>query len=456
MQLTNEEKWRIYTDALPTPDNMINWAWIYIISSSLERRVWIGPEHEQLFPNMYIVFVSKPGIGKSFVIRYISSMLRRWSRGDNAALINEKFSGQNKVMAEVTSQLDKETATQNDAKPNQKEAEIVKPFLIKMTPDASSYEALIVAFGKAVGRINYVKLDKEGNPGIGLYIHCSLCGILPEFGSLLRKRSHDTVTFLLAVYDCPLDYDYETISRQRDRIRKGCLNLLAATNPSFMQETLDEKLVNEAFVSRIFYIFASKNRKPVSRIPELTEEQKQYKADLERHILLLTTAYGQCTMADETWAYIHEWWCNHEQHPEQRASNSPKLDPYYSRLIIHMQKVAMAFHFSEWDGKSMEISLATVKKAIAFLHHEEKSMHLALILESKDKGAIMVRKILEFLRDEELNYVDLYMKVYQSVGMVDKKVYEEALEFLTETKQITNEGRPDPVTGESVTWWRLQ
>ena len=333
---------------------------------------------------------------------------------------------------------------------------MVKPFLIKMTPDASTYEALVVAFGKAVGRINYVKLDKGGNPGIGLYIHCSLCCILPEFGSLLRKRANDTVTFLLAVYDCPLDYDYETITRGRDRVRKGCLSLLAATNPSFMQETLDEKLVNEAFVSRIFYIFASKNRKAVSRIPELTETQKRYKIELENHILKLTSVYGQCTMADSTWEYIHNWWCDHEEHPEKRASNSPKLDPYYSRLIIHMQKVAMAFHFSEWDGVSMEISLETVKKAIRFLHLEEKSMHLALILESRDKGAIMVRKILEFLRDTELNYVDLYMKVHQATGMVDKKVFEEALEFLTEVKQIYSEGRCDSVTGENITWWRLK
>lgn len=452
--MTNLEKWREYTSALPTPDNMVDWAWLFVVASSLERRVWLGPEHEQLFPNMYICFVSRPGIGKSFIIRYASNMLRRWYRGDNKEIINSYFvTPAHKAVAEMSSEQDKKTAEDNQTKSKETQLEVVKPYLIKMTADATTYEALVVAFGKAVGRINYVKKDKDGNPGIGLYIHCSLCSILPEFGSLLRKRANDTVTFLLGVYDCPVDYDYETISRGRDRIRKGCLNLLAATNPSFMQETLDEKLVNEAFVSRIFYIFANKNRKPVSRIPELTPEQKLHRDDLEAHILKLTTLYGQVSMSEETWEYIHNWWCESELHPDKRASNSPKLEPFNARYLIHMQKVALALHFSETT--EMIIPLETVKKAIAFLDKEAKTMHLALMLESNDVGAKMAKAILDHLRNGALTFVDLYMRLYESLRLVDKKKLEEALDFLQETKQIRSEQRPDIHTQASVVWWIL-
>ena len=455
MQPTNWEKWKSYTAALPTPDNMLDWSWLFIVSSALERRVWLGPEHEQLFPNMYVCLVSKPGIGKSFVIRYVSNILRKWSRGDNAKIINEMFvNPSHKAIAEMAVEQDKQIAEANSSKPKESQNEPIKPYLIKMTADATSYQALVVAFGKAVGRINYVKKDKEGNDGIGLYIHCSLCSILPEFSTLLCKKGHDTVTFLLGVYDCPLDFDYETISRGRDRIRKACLNLLAGTNPSFMQENLDEKLINEAFVSRIFYIFNNKNRKSVSRIPELTEEQKQHRSSIENHILKLTTLYGQVTMEESTWAWIHEWWCDIEAHPERRASTNPKLDPFYSRLLIHMQKVALAMHFSEYNG-SMVIPLETIKRAVNFLNVEIKSMHLALITESNDIGAKMVKKILEFLREGEITYVDLYIKLYNSLAIVDKKKLEEALDFLMETKQIISETRPDKDTGGSVVWWRL-
>lgn len=455
--ITNFDRWMSYTDALPTPDNMLRWCWIFTVAASLERRVWLGPEHEQLFPNMYVVLVSRPGIGKSFGLRYLSNLLKRWNRGDNAALIDALFSDvAHKTTAQVCSAEDKNTAEQNQPKSKEKEAEVVKPYLFKYTADATSYQALVVAFGKAVGRINFVKKDKEGNPGIGLYIHCSLTSILPELGSLLVKKSNDTVTFLLGVYDCPVDFDYETITRGRDRIRKGCLNLIAGTNPSYMQDMLDDKLVNEAFVSRVFYVFANKNRKPVTRIPELTDLQKQHRTDLENHILKLSTVHGQLTISESTWAFIHTLWCDMEAHPEKRASNSPKLDPYYSRWVIHMEKVAMAFHFSEWDGVSMEISLETIMKAIEFLRREEKSMHLALVLESNDIGANIVKKILDKLRDGEMHYVDIGMMIYETLGIVNAVELNKALDFLLETGQLINETRPDKDTGSAITWWRCK
>ena len=114
----------------------------------------------------------------------------------------------------------------------------------------------------------------------------------------------------------------------------------------------------------------------------------------------------------------------------------------------------MAMHFSEYDG-SMTISLDTIKKAIAFIDLEVKSMHLALITESNDIGAKMVKKILELLRDGEMSYVDLYMKLYTTLAIVDKKKLEEALDFLMETKQIVSDQRSDKDTGANVVFWRL-
>ena len=453
--MTNWDKWRSYTDALPTPENMLNWCWLFTVASSLERRVWVGPEHEQLFPNMFICLVSDPGIGKSLGIKYASSLLKKWYRGDNAKLIDEIFSSPaHKAVAEMSIAHDKQTAETNQSKSNEPQAEITRPYLIKMTAEATSYQALVVSFGKAVGRINYVKPDKDGNAGIGLYIHCTLCALLEEFSTLLAKNSNNTVTFLLRAYDSPFEFDYESISRGRDRIRKGCLNILAGTNPQFMQECLDDRLITEALVSRIFYIYANKDRKPVSRIPELTSEQKQHREDLENHILKLTTLYGQVTIEESTWAYIHEWWCDVKTNDKKKASNNPGLKPYYARKVIHLQKVAMAMHFSESYG--MVISLETIKKAIDFLHIEEKSMHLALMMESHDIGAKIAKKIIKLLEDEgEINYVDLFMKIYNTLAIVDKKKFDEAIDFLQETKQIVSEARPDKDTQESIAWWRL-
>ena len=103
----------------------------------------------------------------------------------------------------------------------------------------------------------------------------------------------------------------------------------------------------------------------------------------------------------------------------------------------------------------MVISLETIKKAIDFLHIEEKSMHLALMMESHDIGAKIAKKIIKLLEDEgEINYVDLFMKIYNTLAIVDKKKFDEAIDFLQETKQIVSEARPDKDTQESIAWWR--
>jgi hypothetical protein len=118
-----------------------------------------------------------------------------------------------------------------------------------------------------------------------------------------------------------------------------------------------------------------------------------------------------------------------------------------------MQKVAMAMHFSE--SCEMIIPLEIIKKAIKFLEVEVKSMHLALMLETRDAGSKMVKKILELLREGEMTYVALYFKLHEALDMLDKKKLEEALDFLNETKQITSEIKADADTGSSVVWWKL-
>lgn len=453
--MTNFDKWMSYTDRLPTPDNMIRWAWLYTVSAALQRRVWIGPEDKPLYPAMYIVFVSKPGIGKTLVIDDVEHFLRKWFFGENQKLIDSYFKEQkHKLTVSVLSDDEKDKATKHETQSQDKSSEVSKPYLFPIASDASTYEALVLAFGRCHRRIEYVKYDSEGNEGVGRYGHSSLAFILKEFGSLLRKRANDTVTFLLGLYDCPDDYDYETITRGRDRIKKACLNILAATNPSFMQECLDEKLVNEAFVSRIFFIFNSKNRKVVSRIAGLTPEQKQHGIDLENYILKLSTLYGNAWFEESTWEFIHNWWVEQETKPEVRASNSPKLDPFRSRMVLHLQKVAMALHFSE--STEMLVSLETVKRAIEMINNEMKYMHLALLLESDDPTAKIVKKVTDSLRDTtRMNEVEIYMIVYQALGMVDKKKVEEALEFLSTTKQIKCDVEKDEATGDDVTWWRL-
>jgi hypothetical protein len=344
---SNLEKWFSYTSGLPTPDNMVQWGWVSLIGSALQRRVWLPPDHKPIFPNNYICFVSPPGVGKSLIIDEVSSFARHWKIGDNKEMMEERFSlKEHKLAADAMVSADKDRADKVSSKTAGANKEMVKSNLIPIAADATTYEALVLAFGTCYGRINYPELI-NGTETIGTYGHSSLCFLLKELGSLLRKRTNDTVTFLLGLYDCPLDYEYDTVSREKDRIRRGCLNILAATNPSFMNQIFEERLIDDAFLSRTVFVYAPKNRHPVRRIPQLTAEQEQYGKDLRQHILKLSTLYGCVQMSPEADKYIEDFCVDVEQGKNKRMSQHPKLIHFKSRLWVHLQKLMLALHFGE-------------------------------------------------------------------------------------------------------------
>src|ERR1700678_3984880 len=80
--MTNFEKWRAYTSDLSSPDSYIDWSWRFVISSSLQRRVWFGSDHMPLFPNMYVILVGEAGIGKGIVIGPATELLKHHKKKD--------------------------------------------------------------------------------------------------------------------------------------------------------------------------------------------------------------------------------------------------------------------------------------------------------------------------------------------------------------------------------------
>ena len=235
---------------------------------------------------------------------------------------------------------------------------------------------------------HYKKLDGSS----GTYLHSSMSMVLEELASVFRKHSEDLANFLLETYDCG-DYRYQTISRSVDRIKNCCLNILAGTTPAFMQETLDDRLTNEGFASRTFFICADKPRFKEMHIGELDSAQNMAKIELLLHIKKLKEVYGQCTYTKEAYDFLADWWRNSDSTP--RANSSPKLASYYARKNIHVQKLAMSIHFS--DNLDRVITLTEVKKAMAMLEEAEKSMHLALTFRGNNPLTTLGRALERYL-----------------------------------------------------------
>jgi len=455
--MTNWDKWREYTSGLPSPDNYVNWAWFYTIAASLQRRVWVGPTHQPCYPNMYTILVGPPGVGKGLIIREVTNALKHWTLDINAGNTNAAKSQQDKDTAAMVVESDLKHATEVEYQGKSKGADTLKPLLIPVCADAITYEALVQAVGNSYRRINYAELNGDNQPKLKIYGHSSLCFVLQELSSLLRKRTNDTVNYLLGLYDCPVDYEYTTITRGKDRVRRGCLNIIAGTTPSFMQSTFDEDLVGEGFTSRTFYIYANKNRKNRMWLPSLDSSQETCKKELLDHIKKLTTLYGQVMVEPEVARWLEEWWDGYEKDKSRRVNKALEMIPYYARKNIHVLKLAMAKHFSE-DAEQDElgrpknpITQEEFQWAIDFAASEEKNMHLAIALEGNSPAGKLTRKVLELLGTGEKNYVQLVVESKCS----NRKELDESIEILTIGQQIKTRQEMDKTTDKNITYWSL-
>lgn len=456
---SNFERWRKYTEPLPSPESYINWSWYYIVAAALQRRVWMGSENQQLFPNMYVILVGPPGTGKGLVLREVTNLLRYWTL-DMGQTVNSNLAKTDSEKAQVQALVETNlaNATKAEYQGQGKGKETIKPLLIPVCADAITFEALVLAVGKSYAYIQYRDTSKEPHR-ILPYGHSSQSFVLQELSSLMRKRTNDTINLILGLYDCPKVYDYITITRQTDRIRCGCLNIIAGTTPSFMQSTFDEGLVGEGFTSRTFYIYAPKNRFNVAMFSsETTGEQQECLTHLQEHIRKLTSLYGPVKMAPGAQEWFQEWWDTFCKTGDY-ANKSPEMVPYYARLNIHVMKLAMCLLFGEdasvdeWGKPAGQITIELLKAAISILRKEEVNMHHALVLEGNNPIAKFASKILETLRTRPSNHVELRV-VTGKIGY--KEDFEEALEMLIETNQVDSEEAVDKITKETIKMYKIK
>jgi len=208
MSLTNLEKWRLYMRDVTSPDSFVDMGFYYMINAALQRRVWVQPEHSALFPNLYLILVGAPGIGKGLVLKQVSSFLKYHKLKDIDK--SEEELEKERLLYGETIQEAKVSVTES-ASPNGKINTDIDPLLFPVAAEATTYEALLRAYTKILRTHKLPTGETHQFCNIqGVYLHKSLCFCLEEISSLFQKNANKVADFLLAAYDCG-DYTYETL-----------------------------------------------------------------------------------------------------------------------------------------------------------------------------------------------------------------------------------------------------
>lgn len=441
--MTNKEAWLLYMKDVTSPDSFIEMGFYGLIASALQRRVYLGSDERPLFGNQYIILVADAGIGKNLVLGPVSSILKHHKlerfkvpqkqEVDNMST-TEQLDAVQALMAEMTAANNEHLNGQFN-----RLQKLEEPLLFPIAADALTFEALVRTHARSLRSIFPDKYLDSRLLKSKLYTHASLCFCLEEISSLFRKHTEDVVNYLIKAFDCG-EYTYETKNKGTDRVKNSCLNLIAGTTPAFMRETFNDKLLNEGFSSRTVFVYGTESRFYRFDVAKHSAEQIVAKQQLIDFVKKLSILFGPVTYSPEAYEYMKEYVENILGRQRQRINASPKLISYYARKNIHVQKMAMAIHFSE--STEMEIQIETVQAAVKLLEGIELNMDKALNIGGRNplgKTSDRVFKFLqttgpktdveiwtEFIDDitkKELEEVIDYLRISGKVGLMDNKKY---------------------------------
>lgn len=184
-----------YTKGMPSPEIFRKWGALSLIAGALERRVFATVMDVSIAPNLWVLLVAPPGVGKSTVIKPVYDL---WA---GAGKFNVAPSSMTKAAFEQ--QL------------------VERP---RVFPNGDRHNAMNIASS--------------------------------EFGVLVPAHDLEFLNTLNDIYDCGKIYERRTKMDGSKKVEYPHLNMIAGTQPKYLGEILPESAYGMGFTSRMIMVYA--------------------------------------------------------------------------------------------------------------------------------------------------------------------------------------------------------
>lgn len=332
----------------------------------MERKVWIKTSRGPTFPNMYMVLVGPPGVGKGISLNALEGFWRDLS-GDGALATGK----------------------------------------LHVSPTSITKASLIDALRESVRR---VVSPTSNEPYMDFN---SLLVISKELGVLIPAYENELMNTLTDIYDNSHYSERRRTNALKFEIPRPQLNIVAATTPSYLQNLMPEGAWNQGFASRVLFIYSGQQT-PNDFFQETSADIELLKA-MKHDIAMIADRVGEIRLTPEAQKTFIAW----HMAGGPPIPDHPRLEHYLTRRTIHLLKVMMVAAVSRNYGPRNEITIEDYQIALDWFIEAEASIpdiframtsggesqvqeelwHFVFKLWARDKKEIPEHKIITFLRE---------------------------------------------------------
>lgn len=277
--------WLEYSSAWESPERMRLWAGVSAISAAMQRKCWTFVKGQRLYPNMYVLLVGPPGVGKGNAMR----VLPEWMR-----------------------EID----------------------TIQLAPDGLTRRSFFSAL-EAAKVMPEILLEGGRAETELLGVHHSLTAFIEELGVFLHAGDNDFIYVLCHVYDTPIQFHYKTEHAGENFIESVWFSMLSAVTEKGLKDIFTDQALEMGISARTMIIFSDEKIKvDIFGVPPHREElEKDLKYDLRR----IHRVQGEYQFAEDAAAELVDW-ADKGFPPVPR---DPRFEHYNTRRFVQFVKLCM-------------------------------------------------------------------------------------------------------------------
>lgn len=301
----------------PSPEIFRRWCMISMIAVTLTRHTWTCIlDDKKLFPNMYVMLVAEPGIGKTVPMDIVKEMMLKLKDDEDNSYLT--FSSDEATRQQIIEQIG------NTFQP--------APKMV------------------------------EGEHGYVFF--------LAEFSTIMPEPDVTWMQSVARIWECPNTYNKATKEHGSDFLYWPYVNILAGVQPEWFHDGFPKGSYNMGLPARTMFIWSDEQ-------PEVQFFRKVKQFTKEDHFMerleQIRRMWGEVEWTDEAAEMFQEW--KNNGYPP--APTAPLMKHYCTRRSMHAGKLALIACAASNPG-SMQINKENLETAWRYLFEAERAMPTAL------------------------------------------------------------------------------